>query len=170
MRESVRRPATSIKDLDFADDIALLENSLEQSQLQLQYTSHRAKEVGLEANIKKTETMTNQAKNGTIKLDGETIKWVENFKYLGSMMLSSETDIKIRKGQAWGAFWKMKDIWKSMKYNEKIMKLGKSALNKNTKQEPKVRTIQRRQFRFIGHCLRRDKEEFTYQYALYTTA
>ena len=72
--------------------------------------------------------MTNQEKNGTIKLDGETIKWVENFKYLGSMMLSSETDIKIRKGQAWGAFWKMKDIWKSMKYNEKIMKLGKSAL------------------------------------------
>ena len=59
--------------------------------------------------------MTNQAKNGTIKLDGETIKWVENFKYLGSMMLSSETDIKIRKGQAWGAFWKMKDIWKSIK-------------------------------------------------------
>ena len=84
------------------------------------------------------------------------------------MMLSSETDIKIRKGQAWGAFWKMKDIWKSMKYNEKIMKLGKSALNKNTKQEPIVQTIQRRQFRFIGHCLRRDKEEFTYQYALYT--
>ena len=50
--------------------------------------------------------MTNQAKNGTIKLDGETIKWVENFKYLGSMMLSSETDIKISKGQAWGVFWK----------------------------------------------------------------
>ena len=87
----------------------------EQSQLQLQYTSNRAKEVGLEVNIKKTEAMTNQAKNGTIKLDGETIKWVENFKYLGSMMLSSETDIKIRKGQAWGAFWKMKDIWKSIK-------------------------------------------------------
>ena len=45
----------------------------------------------------------------------KTIKWVENFKYLGSMMLSSETDIKIRKGQAWGAFLKMKDIWKSIK-------------------------------------------------------
>ncbi len=59
--------------------------------------------------------MTNQAKNGTIKLDGETIKWVENFKYLGSKMLSSETDIKIRKGQACGVFWKMKDIWKSIK-------------------------------------------------------
>ena len=66
--ESVRRPATSINDLDFADDIALLENSLEQSQLQLQYTSNRAKEVGLEVNLKKTEAMTNQAKNETIKV------------------------------------------------------------------------------------------------------
>ena len=215
LRESVRRPATSINDLDFTDDIALLENSLEQSQLQLQYTSNRAKEVGLEVNIKKTEAMTNQAKNGTIKLDGETIKWVENFKYLGSMMLSSETDIKIRKGQAWGAFWKMKDIWKSIKISltlkinifkasclsillygseswiitqkladslnsfatncYRIMqnikwqdKISNETLYKNTKQEPIVQTIQRRQLRFIGHCLRRDKEEFTYQYALYT--
>ena len=159
--------------------------------------------------------MTNQAKNGTIKLDGETIKWVENFKYLGSMMLSSETDIKIRKGQAWGAFWKMKDIWKSIKISltlkinifkasclsillygseswiithkladslnsfatncYRIMqnikwqdKTSNETLYKNTKQEPIVQTIQRRQLRFIGHCLRRDKEEFTYQYALYT--
>ena len=95
--------------------IASILKRLEQSQLQLQDTSNRAKKVSLEVNIKKTEAMTNQAKNGTIKLDGETIKWVENFKYLGSMMLSSETDIKIRKGQAWGAFWKMKDIWKSIK-------------------------------------------------------
>ena len=54
--------------------------------------------------------MTNQAKTGTIKLDGETIKWVENFKYLGSMMLSSETDIKISKDQAWVAFWRIRDI------------------------------------------------------------
>ena len=106
LRESVRRPATSINDLDFADDIALLENSLEQ--LQLQYTSNRAKEVGLEVNIKKTEAMTDQAKIGTIKLDVETIMWVEIFKYLSSMMLYSETVIKIRKGQEWGAFWKMK--------------------------------------------------------------
>ena len=46
--------------------------------------------------------MTNQARNGTIKLDGETIKWIENFKNLDSMMLSS-ADIKVRKGQAWVA-------------------------------------------------------------------
>ena len=47
-------------------------------------------------------------------------------------------------------------------------KISNETLYKNTKQEPIVQTIQRRQLRFIGHCLRRDKEEFTYQYALYT--
>ena len=47
-------------------------------------------------------------------------------------------------------------------------KISNETLYKNTKQESIVQTIQRRQLRFIGHCLRRDKEEFTYQYALYT--
>ena len=36
------------------------------------------------------------------------------------------------------------------------------------KQEPLVQTIQRRQLRFIGHCLRRKSNEFTNMYALYT--
>lgn len=42
-----------------------------------------------------------------IKIDIKTIKWVKNS---GSVMLSIETDIKIRKGQEWGAFWKIKDF------------------------------------------------------------
>ena len=36
------------------------------------------------------------------------------------------------------------------------------------KQEPLAQTIQRRQLRFIGHCLRRKSNEFTNMYALYT--
>ena len=47
-------------------------------------------------------------------------------------------------------------------------KISNETLYKNTKQEPIVQTIQRRQLRFIGHCIRKDKEEFTYHYALYT--
>ena len=49
-------------------------NSQEQSQLQLQHSAKRAKEVGLEINIKKTEAMKNQAKNTKIKLDGQSIE------------------------------------------------------------------------------------------------
>ena len=52
--------------------------------------------------------------------DGQELNIVENFKYLGAMMLSSETDLQIRKGQAWGAFWKMKSIWLSSNITIKL--------------------------------------------------
>ena len=48
-----------------------------------------------------------------LSLNGEIIERVDDFKYLGSYMFSSEKDFKCRKGQAWGAFWKLEDIWKS---------------------------------------------------------
>ena len=48
-----------------------------------------------------------------LSLNGENIEIVDDFKYLGSLVASSKKDIKIRKGQAWGAFWKMKQIWKA---------------------------------------------------------
>jgi hypothetical protein len=50
--------------------------------------------VGLQINVKKKQGMTNQKTDkDTIKLDGQEIEWVSHFRYLGSMMLLSETDI-----------------------------------------------------------------------------
>ncbi|CAF1276691.1 unnamed protein product [Adineta ricciae] len=214
-RQSSRQPAATIHDLDFADDIALLENSLERAQSQLIQTTKRASEVGLQINIKKTKVLTNQNTiNQSIQLNGQDIEWTNNFKYLGSMVLDSNTDIKVRKGQAWKAFWRMKNMWKSttipiqLKTNiykasclsiflfgceswtitnklEKVLNsfatscyrimLGIKRLDKvsnNTiygivKQEPMVQRVQRRQLRFIGHCLRKNSNEFINQYALY---
>jgi sorting nexin-29 len=128
-RESARRPETALFDLDFADDIALLEGGkkdsqgiLERVQLQATITAKWARRVGLEINIKKTEVFSNQEHNSLdkpisshqyIELDGQRLEWCKNFKYLGSHIASSESDIQIRKGQAWGAFWKMKDVFRS---------------------------------------------------------
>ncbi len=53
-RQSSRHPETSIFDLDFADDIALLESIIENAQAQLDITAKLARTVGLEINIKKT--------------------------------------------------------------------------------------------------------------------
>ncbi len=122
MKESSRNPQQSIFDLDFADDIALLEGDLEKAKQQLKITANIAREVGLEVNIKKTEAFTNQEHpSDHIELDGQHIEWVTNFKYLGSMIASSETDIKTRKGLAWAAFWKLKNIFqsKTLSYNLK---------------------------------------------------
>ncbi|RMZ94879.1 hypothetical protein BpHYR1_021276, partial [Brachionus plicatilis] len=62
----------------------------------------------------KTEALTNQDQtNNGLELNETKINSEDNFKYFGSMVISSETDIKARKGQAWGAFQKLKNIFKS---------------------------------------------------------
>lgn len=217
LRKSSRHPATSIFDLDFADDIALLSSSASDCQKQLLSQKKHANNVGLKINFKKTEIMTNQTSETPKFLleDDQELDIVDNFKYLGAMMLSCETDIKIRKGQAWGAFWKMKSIWHSSSIPTKlkinifnasclsillygceswvITKSLESTLNtfalncyrimlnirrtqhisnkeiyNRTKQVPLATTVQQRQLRFVGHCLRRNENEPIHQYVLYT--
>jgi hypothetical protein len=215
-RQSKRHPATTIHDLAFADDIALFESDFDRAQTQLNTTTKWANKVGLQVNIKKTQALTNQnINNKSMQINGEDIQWVDNFKYLGSMVLSSNTDIKVRKGLAWKAFWKLRNIWKSttvptkLKINifkascisillydseswiltktlekslnsfatscyriilniKRLDKISNNRIYETVKQEPLVQTIQRRQLRFIGHCLRRNQTEFTNTYALYT--
>ena len=38
---------------------------------------------------------------------------MNDFRYLGSMMASSVSDLKRRKGLAWAAFWKLQRLWRS---------------------------------------------------------
>ena len=44
---------------------------------------------------------------------GESIENVKDFVYLGSWIEGTERDIKVRKGKAWAALHRLKDIWKS---------------------------------------------------------
>ena len=110
-RQSKRQPTTTVHDLAFADDIALFESNFDRAQTQLITTTKWADKVGLQVNIKKTQALTNQnTNNRSMQINGEDIQWVDNFKYLGSMILSSNTDVKVRKGLAWKAFWKLRNI------------------------------------------------------------
>ena len=114
-RRSSRLLLQRLNDLDYADDIALFESSQERAQEQLTECSKAALNVGLEINIGKTKEMiiNNNTETQPLKLNNEEIEIVNDFKYLGSLVASSEKDIKCRKGQAWGAFWKMEKLWKS---------------------------------------------------------
>ena len=93
-----REPEVKLNDLDYADDIALLENNQDQAQKQLDETNKNAIEVGLEINITKTVQMiinpptTEQFK--ALTLNGEYIQLVSDFKYLGSTVAFSEKDIQ----------------------------------------------------------------------------
>ncbi|RXN37862.1 endonuclease-reverse transcriptase [Labeo rohita] len=213
-RQCRRQPVTAIFDLDFADDLALLEGNLERAQSQLNEIAKQAEQVGLVVNVKKTEAFTNQDKSKNLELGNQKIEWVNNFKYLGSMVKSSETDISVRKALAWAAFWKMKDIFRSntlpirLKTNIfqaaclSILLYGceswilteklKQCLNSfatncyrvmlNIKRLDRVSNvgiyqkigidpldlqIQRRQLRYVGHCLRKQEHELINKYILY---
>ncbi len=69
--------------------------------MQLIARARHANEIGPQVNTKKTQAMINQNTNNTsIEFNGQDVEWVDNFKYLDLMMLSSNTDIKARKVQA----------------------------------------------------------------------
>jgi exonuclease III len=113
-RRSRRYPAQVLNDLDFADDIALLESTTSRAQLQLTKTAAAAKDLGLTISVSKTEYMTaNCHPHPTLTVYGEPIKHVTDFKYLGSKMASTASDLKRRKALAWCAFWKLEHLWKS---------------------------------------------------------
>ena len=78
-----------INDLDFADDIALFEISLEEAQVQLNRTAAEAQKIGLVINTKKTEFMTNTSWKKNLTLNNEDIKLANDFTYLGSKMAST---------------------------------------------------------------------------------
>ena len=46
-------------------------------------------------------------------LESQEIVKVNDFKYLGSKVSSTESDFKNRKALAWLAYWKMEKIWKA---------------------------------------------------------
>ena len=113
-RQPRRHPAVALNDLDFADDIALLESSIPNAQAQLTRTAAVAEQLGLIISVPKTEYMTINCNTQTpLEVYNQPIKHVTNFKYLGSLMATSTSDLTRRKALAWTAFWKLEKIWKS---------------------------------------------------------
>ena len=106
-------PAEVETDLDFADDIALLSNEISQAQELLNSVLDQCKNTGLLVNSDKTKFIALNSHSGVKLFTDKEIKRVEDFKYLGSFIMSSEKDIKIRKAKAWTALNDMSEIWKS---------------------------------------------------------
>ncbi|XP_071943549.1 uncharacterized protein [Antedon mediterranea] len=124
-RKSRSYPAKILNDLDFADDIALLESSIPRAQSQLTRTANAAADLGLIISAPKTEYMVfNCYSQPPLEVYGNAINHATNFKYLGSMMASSSGDFKRRKGLVWTAFWKLENVCgdlhqsKAVQYNQ----------------------------------------------------
>ena len=86
-KRSRRYPAKTITDADYADDIAILAETL------LHSLERAAAGIGLYVNAHKTEYMCYNQTGDISTRDGTPLKQVDEFTYLGSSVASTEKDI-----------------------------------------------------------------------------
>ena len=113
-RRSRRVGPVTLTDVDFADDIALLSEGIDQATELLHRVEASAASVGLYINPGKTKVLTYNLENGVIQnRQNEIIESVDDFLYLGSWIDNTERDVNVRKAKAWGALHRLNSIWKS---------------------------------------------------------
>ncbi|KAL5271007.1 hypothetical protein ACHWQZ_G001606 [Mnemiopsis leidyi] len=114
--QSRRVVSETVTDVEFADDVALVTDSIEAAQNLLGRLETAASSVGLSMNDGKTEflTVNTPDEEANIKSSsGRQLKHVKDFKYLGSWIATTEKDIRTRKAKAWAACHKLMKVWKS---------------------------------------------------------
>ena len=112
-RRSRRHPAIKITDADYADDLTLFADKIEDAQRLLHSLEAAAADIGLHVNASKTEYICYRQDGHIVTMDDSQLKKVENFNYLGSNVGSTEKDIQIRIAKAWKALNGMTIVWKS---------------------------------------------------------
>ena len=131
--------------------------------------------VGLYLNEKKTEFYNKCHDNSICQiktLNGSFLKEVDDYKYLGSYISSSEKDFLTRRAMAWSACNDMHRIWTSQIKTEIKVKLFRATMrakNISWKHHPSLATIygnlprvsslvRMRRVQFAGHCYRAESE------------
>ena len=113
-QKSKRIRAKMITDLDFADDINLISDTVEKASKLLAEVERQCRMIGLQINSKKTKFMPLNAGDETVAtLDGSLLEVVDDYKYLGGWIASTEHDIKVRRALAWKALHSMQRVWRS---------------------------------------------------------
>ena len=101
-------PAETMTAADYADDLVLLANTPDQTKSLLHSLKQAAGGIGLNLNANKTEFMCFK-QEGAIS----TLKFVDQFTYLGSNISSTESNVNIYIGKSWMAVNRLLIIWKS---------------------------------------------------------
>ena len=110
---SRRYPTQTIKDADYADDIALLTNTPAQTATLLHRLERVAGGIGLHINADKKEYMYFNQRNVISTLNGGSLKLVDKFTYVGSSVPPIENDINMRLAWAQRAIDRLSVKWKS---------------------------------------------------------
>ena len=112
-KRSRRYPAKTITDAYYANDIAILANTPSQAKTLLHRLERASTGIGLHVNAHKMEYMCFNQTGDISTLNGSSLKLVNKFTYLGSSVLSTETDIDMWLIKAWTAINRLSVIWKS---------------------------------------------------------
>ena len=112
---------STLEDLDFVDDLALLSHTHQNMQEKTTCLSMFAQQVGLKISQKKTEVMMlNVSNSSPVKVYGEDLQTTEEFTYLGSTVRhdgGAGSDIRNRLNKARNAFRMLNNVWKSSEYS-----------------------------------------------------
>ena len=100
-KRSRRYPAKTITDADYADDIVILANASAQAETLLHSLERAAAGIGLHVNAHRTEYMCFNQTGDISTLNGNSLKLVDKFTYLGNSVSSTETNIETRQTKAW---------------------------------------------------------------------
>ena len=92
-KRSRRYPTKTITNADYADDIAILANTPNQTKTLLFSMEQATAGIGLHVNAHKTKYMCYNQTGNISTLDGTSLKLVDKFIYLGSSISSTEKDI-----------------------------------------------------------------------------
>ena len=108
---------TTLDDLDFADDLALLSSRWSQAQDKLNTLNQFGGKVGLKINIDKTKVLRyNPGRLDPLMIREREVEDVESFVYLGAKVDKqggTASDIRARIGTARAAFNKLNKVWNS---------------------------------------------------------
>ena len=108
---------STLEDLNFADDLALLSHTSDHMQEKTSRLNESAQQIGLRISRRKSEVMTLNINNPQgIKVGEEELPTTEEFTYLGSTVRNdggAGKDIKNRLSKARHAFKTLSKVWKS---------------------------------------------------------
>ena len=114
---------TTLEDLDFADDLALVSHTHNHMQEKTSRLNTFSQQVGLKISQKKTEVMLLNVQNPSpISVNGEDLATTEEFTYLGSTVRhdgGAGSDIRNRLNKARNTFRMLNNVWKSSQYSKK---------------------------------------------------
>ena len=106
---------TSLEDLEFADDLALLSHRIQDMRDKTKALEVQGAKVGLKINATKTKLMRIGTKRGDgVLVAGGRIEEVDEFTYLESIVSKkrgTDEDIQVRIGKARQTFSMLRPIW-----------------------------------------------------------